>query len=162
MGISKADISDSKGIAQLIAKFRVELGALKNIRSDENLEAAEEEFAGYIKSGYPIFIYKENDRYLGYLICRAEIPNVWVESLYVLKERRRNGIASALYNSAEQLAASFGEDTLYNYVHPNNDAMIAFLNKKGYHVLNLIEIRKKRLNEKTHDKIIIGNNVFDY
>ena len=32
---------------------------------------------------------------------------------------------TALFGKAEKLAASFGEDTVYNYVHPNNHAMIA-------------------------------------
>lgn len=38
-------------------------------------------------------------------------------------------------------------DTLFNYVHPNNDAMIKFLKSKG---------------EKNKTTIKVGNNEFDY
>ena len=162
MNIYKANISDIDNISELIAKFRVELLSYKNIQSDENIEKAKEEFTEYINADYPIYTCKENEKYLGYLVCRIDKPVVWVESLYVLKEFRRKGIASVLYTVAEDLAKSYGEDTLYVYVHPNNDKMITFLNKRDYNVLNLIEIRKKYNNEKTTEKIRIRNNVFNY
>lgn len=40
--------------------------------------------------------------------------------------------------------------------------MIEFLRKRGYTVLNLIEIRKPWQNEKTTQKIIVGEHEFDY
>ena len=127
-----------------------------------NAELAKEEFKNYIKMNFPIYVYKENDFCLGYLVCRVDKPVVWVESLYVLNEYRRKGIASILYSEAEKIANSFGEDTLYNYVHPNNDPMINFLYKKGYNVLNLIEIRKNHKDEKFSEKIMVRNNEFNY
>lgn len=63
---------------------------------------------------------------------------------------------------AESLAKSYGEDTVFNYVHPNNIGMIAFLNKHGYTVLNLIEIRKPFSGEKLSTRIRVGDNLFDY
>ena len=41
-----------------------------------------------------------------------------------------------------------GEDTVYNFVHPNNEGMIRFLASKGYTVLNMIEVRKPYKGEK--------------
>ena len=73
---------------------------------------------------------------------------VWVESIFVREEYRRQGVAAALHGKAEEIAASYGNDTVYNYVHPNNHRMIEFLRKRGYTVLNLIEIRKPYQNEK--------------
>ena len=87
---------------------------------------------------------------------------MWVESVYVHESYRRKGIAAALYKKAEELAESFGETTVYNYVHPNNSQMIAFLRKHGYTVLNLIEIRKPYPGEKLLQKISVGENEFDY
>ena len=162
MGIVKADITDVDTISPLIAKFRVELKGFKGIQAVENIETAKEEFAEYIKSGYPIFTYIQNNLHLGYLVCRVDISTVWVESLFVLYEYRRNGIASKLYNAAEQFAVTLGEDTLYNYVHPNNDGMISFLKSKGYNILNLIELRKKHNGEIINEQISIRNNTFDY
>jgi len=40
--------------------------------------------------------------------------------------------------------------------------MIAFLRKRGYTVLNLIEIRKPYAGEKTTQIIKVGENEFDY
>jgi len=67
-----------------------------------------------------------------------------------------------LYQAAEELAHSYDQPMLYNYVHPNNNAMITFLAKRGYDVLNLIEIRKKRPGELTSEKINVRNNIFNY
>ena len=39
---------------------------------------------------------------------------------------------------------------------------IPFLKKRGYNVLNLIEIRKKRPNEKFTQRINVGNYEFNY
>ena len=63
---------------------------------------------------------------------------------------------------AEEIAASMGEDTVYNFVHPNNAGMIAFLRSKGYTVLNMIEIRKPYRDETLTSKIEVGNESFDY
>ena len=58
------------------------------------------------------------------------------------------GVAAALHGKAEEIAASYGNDTVYNYVHPNNHRMIEFLRKAWLQsVLNLIEIRKPYQNE---------------
>lgn len=96
------------------------------------------------------------------MVCRIEEPVVWVESIYVANKNRRNGIASALFQKAEKIAAEYGESTVYNYVHPNNDKIIHFLKKQGYSVLNLIEIRKQYPDEKFHTTIQVGNHEFDY
>ena len=52
--------------------------------------------------------------------------------------------------------------TVYNYVHPNNHHMLEFLRKRGYTVLNLIEIRKPYKGEKLTQKIAVGDHKFDY
>jgi ribosomal protein S18 acetylase RimI-like enzyme len=162
MSIQKAAAGDVEGIAPLIAKFRVELKSYKRITACEDIAAAKAEFFEHIDAGYPIYIFMRDNLCLGYLVCRVEEPVVWVEALHVSKEYRRAGIASALFQMAEELAASYGEETLFNYVHPNNDGMIAFLRKNGYDTLNLIEIRKRYAGEIIHEQIKIGNNLFSY
>ena len=87
---------------------------------------------------------------------------VWAESLYVLSEYRRRGIASLLFNKAEKLAEKLGGDTVYNWIHPNNDKIIKFLKKRGYDVLNLIEIRKPRQGEINNQKIKVDKHEFNY
>ena len=62
----------------------------------------------------------------------------------------------------QELAAAMGEDTVYNFVHPNNEGVISFLRSKGYTVLNLIEVRKPYKGEKPSTTIRVGNETFDY
>lgn len=56
----------------------------------------------------------------------------------------------------------YGDDTVYNYIHPNNHRMIEFLRNRGYTVLNLIEIRKPYKGEKLTQTIVVGEHEFDY
>ena len=162
MNIKKADSSMADQIAPLIADFRTVLDSFRGIDSRPDLKSALMEYHDFLKSGYPVFLASEDEVPVGYIVCRIESPCLWVEHLFVRKEYRRKGIASSLFTKAEELAASMGEDTVFNYVHPNNDGIINFLRSKGYTVLNLIEIRKAYPNEKLSDSIRVGNHIFDY
>ena len=149
-------------LAQMVALFRVELRSYKGIVSKPNVDAGREEMEEYLAAGFPVFAAIVDGEYAGYMVCRVDSEVVWVESIFVKDEYRRQGIASALHSKAEEIAAFYGDDTVYNYVHPNNHRMIAFLRKRGYTVLNLIEIRKPYAGEKTTQIIKVGENEFDY
>ena len=149
-------------LAQMVALFRVELRSYKGIVSKPNVDAGREEMEEYLAAGFPVFAAIVDGEYAGYVVFRVDSEVVWVESIFVKDEYRRQGIASALHSKAEEIAAFYGDDTVYNYVHPNNHRMIAFLRKRGYTVLNLIEIRKPYAGEKTTQIIKVGENEFDY
>ncbi|MDR2167653.1 MAG: GNAT family N-acetyltransferase [Clostridiales bacterium] len=156
--ITKCGSNDVDKLTPLLAKFRVELQAFNGICAPEDYESAKGELLEFFKADFPIYAYEEDGRYLGYIVCKAD-GAVWVEQLYVSSERQGSGIAGELFGIAESLAAP---DTLFNWVHPNNDAMIGFLAKMGYNVLNLIEIRKKCEGDISRGKIVVGSNEFDY
>lgn len=150
-------------LIELIARFRIALGKLKQIDKILDLGAAKEELKYYLEKQFHIYLALNNDGDLiGYTICRIEDNIVWDESLYVVPEERRRGVASALFLKAEELAKSLGGDTLYNWVHPNNHRSIPFLKKHGYDVLNLVEVRKKLPKEELKQKIKVGKYEFDY
>lgn len=149
-------------IARLVAQFRVTLKSFKGISAAPNEEEGTAELKEYLDAGFPVFTASMDGTYCGYMVCRIDEPCVWVESIYVLPGFRKQGVAAALFGKGEELAASYGEDTVYNYVHPNNNAMIAFLKSRGYSVLNLIEIRKPYAGEKLTRKIQVAENQFDY
>ena len=149
-------------LAQMVALFRVELCSYKGIVSKPNVDAGREEMEEYLAAGFPVFAAIVDGEYAGYVVCRVDSEVVWVESIFVKDEYRRQGIASALHSKAEEIAASYGDDTVYNYVHPNNHRMIAFLRKRGYTVLNLIEIRKPYQGEQPTQTICVGEHEFDY
>lgn len=56
MIIRSARPTDEKNIAGLIAQFRVELKALKGIKSKENLDLAKEEFREYLEANFPVYV----------------------------------------------------------------------------------------------------------
>ncbi|MGC9523151.1 MAG: GNAT family N-acetyltransferase [Anaerolineae bacterium] len=154
--------ADTEALLPLIAGFRVALAALKDREREPDLEAAREELASYEQAGHPIFVAEHDGRLVGYIVCRVADDVVWAESLYVAPAYRRRGIASALYARAEALAEELSGETLYNWVHPNNDAIIAFLKGRGYTVLNLVEIRRPRSGEEPSGTVCVGDHVFDY
>ena len=160
--IDRATAEDIPLLAPLTAGFRVALKGYKGIHAEPDEADAADELREYFAAGWPVFAARLDGTLCGYLVCRVEEPCVWVESLYVLPAYRRRGAASALFRRAEALAASYGEDTVYNFVHPNNDGVIAFLRSMGYSVLNLIEIRKPWAGEALTTEIRVGKHTFDY
>ena len=149
-------------LAEMVALFRVELHSYKGIVSKPDIEAGRDEMEEYLSAKFPVFAALTNGEYIGYLVCRIDNEVVWVESIFVREEYRHHGVATALHSKAEEIAASYGDDTVYNYVHPNNHRMIEFLRKRGYTVLNLIEIRKPYQGEKLTQTIAVGEHEFDY
>lgn len=149
-------------LAEMVALFRVELRSYKGIVSKPNIAAGREEIREYLSAGFPVFAALVNGEYAGYVVCRVDSGVVWVESIFVKDEYRRHGVAAALHGKAEEIAASYGDDTVYNCVHPNNHRMIEFLRKRGYTVLNLIEIRRPYKGEKLTQTIVVGEHEFDY
>ena len=149
-------------LAEMVALFRVELRSYKGIVFKPNIEAGREEMEEYLSAKFPVYAALVDGEYAGYVVCRIDSEVVWVESIFVKDEYRRHGVATALHNKAEEIAASCGDDTVYNYVHPNNHRMIEFLRKRGYTVLNLIEIRKPYKDEKLMRTIAVGEHEFDY
>ena len=149
-------------VAPLVAAFRVTLKGYKGIVSQPDIPAGREELAEYLSAGFPVFAAMEDSACAGYVVCRVDEPCVWVESIYTDPAFRRRQIGTALLREAEKVAASLGEETVFNCVHPNNHGMIAFLRRHGYTVLNLIEIRKPWRDEKLSQVIRVGEHEFDY
>ena len=162
MELIRAEAGMAEEIAPLIAGFRVVLRSLKGEVSEPDIDSGREEFLEFLRAGYPVFAAVEEGSAIGYVVCRIEAPCLWVEHLYVRDEHRRRGVASMLFEKAEELAAEMGEDTVFNFVHPNNERIIGFLRSKGYTVLNMIELRKPYRGEKPEGKINVGKNEFDY
>ena len=152
----------NNALAEMVALFRVELRSCKGIATKPNLEAGREEMEEYLSAKFPVYAALVDGEYAGYVVCRIDNEVVWVESIFVKEECRRHGVATALLSKAEEIAASYGDDTAYNYIHPNNHRMIEFLRKRGYTVLNLIEIRKPYKDEKLTQTIAVGEHEFDY
>ncbi len=149
-------------LGSLVADFRVALKGYKGITALPDEDAGASEMKEYIDADFPCYAAVCDGEYVGYIVCRVDEPCVWVESIYAKSEFRRMGVASQLFEKAEELANSFGEDMVFNYVHPNNHGMIGFLRKHGYTVINLVEIRKPYKDEQLTQTIGVGEHEFDY
>lgn len=148
-------------VATLLAEFRSTLKEFKGIKEEANIEDAKEELVSYVKEKWPIFIAIKDYKVVGYILLRVD-GVVWVEHIFVLEKYQRQGIGSKLFEKAEEYSNNLKEDTVFNWVHPNNTKIINFLKSKGYSVLNLIEVRKPYNGEKPSIKIKVGDNEFDY
>ena len=156
--------ADHDALVALIAAFRVELAAFRGHEREPNLAAAADEFQEYLDQEFPIFIAEDDNtgQKVGYLVCRKDDTILWGESLFVSPEFRRRGVAGMLYAAGEDLAQQLGEPTIYNWVHPNNNAIIAFLKTRGYDTLNLIEIRRALPEDKRSTRLRIGDHDYWY
>ena len=162
MKIRKYHDGDARQIISLIADYRVFLSSLKSISKSIDLESAKDELDDYLSTRYSIYVAVENTEIIGYIVCKIDQNVVWAESLFVKPSMRRKGIGSALYSEVESLAEKLDGETIYNWVHPNNNEIISFLEKRGYNVLNLIEIRKPWVGEVTTKEIKVDNHQFRY
>ncbi len=156
------DKDNAYSLAYLVVEFRKELHKFKGSNITIDVDEAVDELKYYLSKKYPVYAVSDNGRYIGYCVCRVEDDVVWLESIYVRPEYRRKGVGKMLFDKAQSLAGEYGNDTLYQYVHPNNDAMLNFLKTNGYDVLNLIEIRKAYEGEENKETYTIGKHEYKY
>ena len=163
MKIRRSQPSDRTQLIERIAEFRASLSEFSSKTGEPNRAQATTELDEYQAKGFPVFVAEsEEHRIVGYLVCRVDGKTVWAESLFVVPEHRRRGIGSQLYAQAESLAADVGANTVYNWVHPQNKAVVSFLKHRGYDVLNLIELRRAAPGEKADRTIMVGREEFRY
>ncbi len=162
MEVRKARKTDKEQIVGMILSFRETLKTYRDHGGLSTKADALKEYEDYLSKGYDIYVAMTDTCAIGYMVLKIVKPCVWVESLFVKKTYRGNGAADVLFDKAETVAGSYGEETVYNNVHPNNASMIRFLQKRGYDVLNLIEIRKATSEEKPTEKIDVGSYTFNY
>ena len=149
-------------LLKMIAEFRVETARLKNREISFSTEAATEELQDYLANGYQILLALKDDAAAGFLVMRQQDDVWWVDTLFVCEKLRRRGIATALYEAAEEQTAASTRDNLFVWVHPNNRKMLAFLASRGYNVLNLIELRKPWAGERFSRQYQFEEQFLDY
>lgn len=108
------------------------------------MSEAVREANGYFTENRRVFVYKIKNKMVGYSVLKIEDRVCWLDWLYVDPDHQGKGEASKLFDHAEEISLKLGNDQLYIWVHPDNHRMLKFLKKKGYDVLNLIEVKKKK------------------
>jgi GNAT superfamily N-acetyltransferase len=161
MKIRIAEEQDLVYIIGMIDRFRIALARLRRRPAESDPAGARVELEEYLAKKFPIYI-AEEDRsgIVAYMVCRIDGDIVWLESIFVEEEFRRKGVASQLYCQAERLAHELGGGPPYNWIDPDNEGMIQFLAKRGYDVLNLIELRRREPGDQLARKIRVGDHEY--
>jgi GNAT superfamily N-acetyltransferase len=158
--VREAREEDEFKLCAFIADFRVNLAAIRGLERQRDIFGANEELSEYQSKDFPIYVAFKDDILVGYMVCRVDGDVVWAESLFVLPGFRRQGVGSALYEQAEILTRQMGGELPYNWVDPDNSGMIQFLQKRGYNILNLIELRYPREGETNLNQIRVGDFLY--
>jgi len=163
MKIRLAEPADQDPLVQLIAEFSVTMCRFRGSAPPPDLQSAEDKLLSYYQDTDHIYVAGSEDGSLvAFMICRTVANRVSVDALYVMPEYRRQGVGNLLYDQAEELAQTLGDEPITNWVHPNNDRFIAFLRKRGYLVLSQIELRRPRAGEGPLIQIKVGKNIFEF
>ena len=125
--------ADAHRLAPLAAAFRVTLTGYRGIVSEPYIPAGRAEIIEFLDAGFPVFAVETAGELAGYAVCRIDEPCLWVEHLFVRDEYRRRGVGTLLFEKAEELTRAMGEDTVYNFVHPNNLDVIGFFAGQRIH-----------------------------
>ena len=144
----------------LVLEMREGMNSLNQINNQISINPAREEAESNFTDNRKVFVYQLNDHWIAYSVIKIEDQVCWLDWLFVKFDHRRNSIASELFDHAEIFAKELGNDQLYVWVHPDNQPMLKLLKKKGYDVLNLIEVKKEK--PKSNYKIDIFDNKFRY
>ena len=145
---------------QLVFEMKIIMNRLNGSEKIVMMSEAMNEAEGYFTENRSVFVYKIKNKMVGYSVLKIEDQVCWLDWLYVDPYYHGKGIASKLFDHPEEFARKLGNEQLYVWVHPDNHRMLKFLKKKGYDVLNLIEVKKEKHDFK--EKIQILENEFRY
>ena len=133
MKLIRIDTENAERLAPLTAAFRVTLNGYRGIASAPDVPAGRAEVIEFLDAGFPVFAVEDGGALAGYMVCRIDEPCLWVEHLFVRDDYRRRGVGTLLFEKAEELTRAMGEDTVYNFVHPNNLDVIGFFAGQRIH-----------------------------
>lgn len=151
---------NNREFTQMVFEMRLLMNKFNQSEQMVSISEATNEANSYFTENRSVFVFEQNNELLGYSVLKFEEEVCWLDWLFVNQDYHGQGIASKLFDHAEELAKNLGNDQLYVWVHPDNDCMLKFLKKKGYDVLNLLEVKKEKENPST--VISVLNNKFRY
>jgi GNAT superfamily N-acetyltransferase len=152
--------SKSPEFIQMVYEMRIIMNNLNQSENTLMMIEATQEAESYFTNNRKVFIYKIDDKLAGYSVLKIEDKVCWLDWIFVKPEYRGTDTASKLFDFSEKIAEEIGSEQLYVWVHPDNQRMLKFLKKKGYDVLNLMEVKKKKA--QTSYSISIFGNEFRY
>lgn len=129
---------------KLVHEMRTVMNHLNKMDKQISVDDTELEAKSYFSENRQVFGIYQNEELIGYSVLKTEEQVCWLDWIFVKPEHRGTNAASDLFDYSEKVAVALGSDQLYIWVHPDNHPMLKFLKKKGYDVLNLIEVKKEK------------------
>ncbi len=86
--------------------------------------------------GYEYYFIALEDKQLGYTGIKKEESRLFLSKLYLLKENRGKGYASAVFKWLISYCKENGLKSIYLTVNKNNENTIAVYKKKGFKVID--------------------------
>ena len=125
---------------QLVFEMKIIMSRLNGSEKIVMMSEAVREAEGYFTENREIFVYKINNKMVGYSVLKTEDQVIWLDWLYIDPDYHGKGIASKLFDHAEEFAMKLGNDQLYIWVHPDNHRMLKFLKKNKNNYQSKIQI----------------------
>ena len=136
--------STNQEFVDLVLEMRSVMDGLNQSTNNASVSEATQEADSYFSDNRLVFGIFQDETIVGYSVLKVEDRVCWLDWIYVKPEHRGTKAASELFDYSEKVAKKIGSDQLYIWVHPDNHRMLKFLKKKGYDVLNLIEVKKEK------------------
>lgn len=93
---------------------------------------SEEKIKSEIEQGIIWEMLWENDKPIGYLVCKIETDKVYISKIYLKAETRGKGYGKLLLNRARELAEQNHKKAIYLNVNKHNTGSIAFYERNGF------------------------------
>jgi ribosomal protein S18 acetylase RimI-like enzyme len=74
----------------------------------------------------------ENEKPIGYLVCKIESEKVYISKIYLKVETRGKGLGKILLNRAVEIAKENNKKSIYLNVNKLNSDSIAFYKRNGF------------------------------
>ncbi|MBN2362971.1 GNAT family N-acetyltransferase [candidate division WOR-3 bacterium] len=142
----------------MVYEFRLILHKLNKSPIEYTIKEAFEETSEYFKDNKIVFGLYDDDLLIGFSVLKFENDVYWLEWHFIDRKFRGFENASLLFDYTENYVLEKGAFQMYIWVHPDNRQMLRFLKKKGYDVLNLVEVKKIKPDASTNINIL-GNEL---
>ncbi len=93
---------------------------------------SDERIRSEIEEGISWEMLMDNEKPIGYLVCKIESDQLYISKIYLKAETRGKGFGKLLLNRAIELANQNGKNSIYLNVNKHNTDSISFYERMGF------------------------------
>lgn len=95
-----------------------------------------EKIQSELKDGVIWEMLLENEKPIGYLVCKIESEKIYISKIYLKAETRGKGYGKYLLNQAKELANQNDKKAIYLNVNKKNLGSFQFYERNGFQIVN--------------------------